>query len=644
MSIEITSQQEIDELKATGKLPSPTGVAFAIIQKSQQEDVTIQEIAHLIQSDPALSGRILKYANSTLLGARRPIISIPDALIMVGLPIIRQLALGFSLISDSQNEPCRGFDYPKFWSRSLAIAIANRALSLYAKTSADETFTMGLLCDVGQLALATIYPDSYGEVFLAAESHPNSELVRLERANYATDHKQLAVVLLKDWGFPAVFLEAVFYHDDPDSGVFEQGSRAYCLVHGLNLAASLADACLQNEEARRFLLPQLYMKGARLGIEAESLLSLSDQVVKEWQEWGSLLNIPTPQLLSFSNLANSAPPPPEIHEAATISTANPLRILAIDDDPIMRALLGKLLPSSGHTVQVAKNGKEGLRLALEFKPHLVITDWLMPEMDGLEFCKALRATEEGKEIYIILLTALEHEDSLVAAFEAGADDYIVKPFSKRVLMARLRAGERVIGLHGNLLKKEKELRVVIAELAVTIRQLHELALKDPVTQLPNRRYGLERLDQEWAATGRSQKPLCVMLLDLDHFKQVNDRYGHDVGDLVLKLVARVLKKSSRAEDFACRLGGEEFLIVCSDTDLKSAQQIGERLRKTIESTPLQAQGGPVRVTASIGVAERSSSMAGPDDLIRLSDKAMYAAKNSGRNKVIAQRGTDANHD
>lgn len=637
MSIEITSQQEIDELKAAGKLPSPTGVALAIMRKSQQEDVSVQEIAHLIQSDPALSGRIIKYANSSLLGSRRPIISIPDAVFMIGLPVVRQLALGFSLIANSRNEPCRGFDYPRFWSRSLAIAIANRALSLHVKTSADETFTMGLLCGVGKLALATIYPDSYGEVFMAATGHSNSELVRLEHTHYATDHKQLAVVLLKDWGFPTVFLEAVFYHDDPDGGVFEQGSRAYYLVNGLHLAASLADACLQSEEARRLLLPQLYMKGARLGIEAESLLSLGDQIVREWQEWGTLLNIPTPQLLSFSNLANSVPPQPEIHEAAAISTANPLRILAIDDDPIMRTLLEKLLSAAGHEIRVANNGREGLRLALEFKPHLVITDWLMPEMDGLSFCKALRATEEGKEIYIILLTAMENEDSLVEAFEAGADDFITKPFSKRVLMARLRAGERVIGLHDNLLKKEKELRVVIAELAVTIRQLHELALKDPVTQLPNRRYGLERLDQDWAATGRSQKPLCAMLLDLDHFKQVNDRYGHDIGDLVLKMVAEILRKSSRAEDFAARLGGEEFLIICSDTDLKAAQQIAERLRKTIENTPLQSRAGAICITASIGIAERSASMADPADLIRLADKAMYTAKNSGRNKVFAQR-------
>lgn len=638
MSIEITSQQEIDELKATGKLPSPTGVALAIMQKSQQEDVSVQEIARLIQSDPALSGRIIKYANSSLLGARRPVVSIPDAVLLIGLPIVRQLALGFSLISNSKHDLCSGFDYPRFWSRSLAIAIANRALSVYVKTSAEETFTLGLLCDVGKLALATIYPDSYGEVFLAAGGQPCSELVLLERSRYATDHKQLAVVLLKDWGFPTVFLEAVFYHDNPDSGVFEQGSRTYYLVHGLHLATNLADACLQVEEARRLLLPQLYMKGARLGIEAESLLSLGDQVVQEWQEWGSLLNIPTPQLLSFSHLANSAPPPPLLHEAATLFTVNSLRILAIDDDPIMRSLLERMLSSAGHAVQVAKNGKEGLELALEFKPQLVITDWLMPEMDGLAFCKFLRATEEGKEIYVILLTALETEDRLVEAFEAGADDYIVKPFSKRVLMARLRAGERVIGLHGNLLKKEKELRVVIAELAVTIRQLHELALKDPVTQLPNRRYGLEHLDQDWAATGRSQKPLCVMLLDLDHFKRVNDHYGHDVGDLVLRLVADILKKSSRTEDFACRLGGEEFLIVCCDTDLKAALQIAERLRKTIESTHLKTRGEAIQVTASIGIAERSADMADPAVLIRLADKAMYVAKNSGRNKVYAQHG------
>jgi PleD family two-component response regulator len=166
----------------------------------------------------------------------------------------------------------------------------------------------------------------------------------------------------------------------------------------------------------------------------------------------------------------------------------PLRVLAVDDDPILRTLLEKLLVLKGYQVRVAKDGREGLRLTIEFAPQIIITDWKMPEMDGLAMCRALRGSEEGEKVYIILLTAQETEDALVEAFDAGADDYIVKPFNKRVLMARLRAGERIIRLH------------------------------------------------------------------------------------------KVLEQTARTEDLSCRLGGEEFLVICPETGLKAAQTVAERIR------------------------------------------------------------------
>jgi two-component system cell cycle response regulator len=488
MTIEIISQQKIDELRSAGKLPSPGGVALAIMEKSQQEGVTVQEIALLIQSDPALAGRLMKYANSAAMGGRRPIASVPDAVHRVGLSAVRHLVLGFSLISSTRYAPCPGFDYPLFWARSLATAIANRALSLQTHASADEAFTFGLLCEIGKLALASLYPDSFGEVLAEASSGKQS-LLELENQHYAIDHRILTHALLKDWGFPNVFLETAYYYEDPDASAFEQGSRPYSLVHGLHLASCLAEACLMDEEARRNRLPPLFAKAARLGIEADELLALCARIDLEWREWGNLLGIPTQHLLSVSS------PPPSLGESETPSplpdganSVAPLRVLAVDDDPILRTLLEKLLVLKGYQVRVAKDGREGLRLTIEFAPQIIITDWKMPEMDGLAMCRALRGSEEGEKVYIILLTAQETEDALVEAFDAGADDYIVKPFNKRVLMARLRAGERIIRLH------------------------------------------------------------------------------------------KVLEQTARTEDLSCRLGGEEFLVICPETGLKAAQTVAERIR------------------------------------------------------------------
>lgn len=298
-----------------------------------------------------------------------------------------------------------------------------------------------------------------------------------------------------------------------------------------------------------------------------------------------------------------------------------------------------MLENCGYQVKTAADSRDGLRRVIEFAPQIVISDWKMPEMDGLSMCRAIRATEEGESIYLVLLTAQENEDILVEAFDAGVDDYIVKPFSPRVLKARLHAGERITRLHEALARKELDLRGVVADLALTVRQLHELSMKDPLTHLANRRYGLERLEQEWALAHRHQeKTLSVLMIDIDRFKRINDQFGHDQGDSVLKLVAGILDRAVRTGDLPCRLGGEEFLVICPDTDLKAAKSLAERIREFIQQDSLPLPSGRMQVTVSIGVSEFQPGMACPAELVRRSDEAMYMAKNSGRNRVVAMAG------
>jgi diguanylate cyclase (GGDEF)-like protein len=236
---------------------------------------------------------------------------------------------------------------------------------------------------------------------------------------------------------------------------------------------------------------------------------------------------------------------------------------------------------------------------------------------------------------------LEQDDQLVEAFEAGVDDYLTKPFTARVLAARLRAGQRVIRLQEDARRDSENLRRFAAELAVANRRLQQAALTDPLTGLPNRRYAMERLEQEWAANARTQRPLTCMVVDIDGFKQINDSYGHDSGDVVLRQVATVLRKEARAEDVICRLGGEEFLVICPDTPLGAALHLAERLRLGV-SRARSANGSISHsATVSIGVCQRESTMSHMDEFIKAADNALYDAKRAGRNRVAAANAANA---
>ena len=321
----------------------------------------------------------------------------------------------------------------------------------------------------------------------------------------------------------------------------------------------------------------------------------------------------------------------------------PFRILLVDDESITRRRLQKLLATTGHCVTTAADGREGLRQALDTNQQLIISDWMMPEMDGLELCRALRLTEAGRRMYVIMLTGCEDDTHLVQAFEAGADDYVVKPFRPRVLEARLRAGIRVLQLQEELERDKEKIDRYAEQLAAANRVLHKAALTDALTGLPNRRCLIERLGQEWAEATRHGRALACLMLDVDHFKRFNDTHGHDVGDQVLRNTAGVLKASCRSYDVVCRYGGEEFVMVCPDTDLDSARVVAERVRAAIEANIVATtQGRRLRVTISIGVAASDRDVADAVALVKAADDALYAAKEAGRNRVCASgRGVES---
>jgi diguanylate cyclase (GGDEF)-like protein len=209
-----------------------------------------------------------------------------------------------------------------------------------------------------------------------------------------------------------------------------------------------------------------------------------------------------------------------------------------------------------------------------------------------------------------------------------------KPINPRVLAARLRAGQRVIRLQQELDRDREEIRRFAAELAVSNRRLQEVALTDALTGFPNRRYAIERVQQEWQVSSRNRRPLSAMVIDVDMFKMYNDSHGHDIGDAVLKQVAGAVKGALRAQDVVARTGGDEFLVICPDTGLDAALACAERVRFAVENAPLLLEGRLLSSSVSIGVATRDNVMKEPDSLIKRADQALYLAKSKGRNCVM----------
>lgn len=303
-----------------------------------------------------------------------------------------------------------------------------------------------------------------------------------------------------------------------------------------------------------------------------------------------------------------------------------MRLLVADDDKVNCCILEEVLAQAGHEPTIVYDGKAAWDVFQEKDaPQIAIIDWVMPEMDGLELCKKLRQTEQGRKVYLILLTGREDERYFIEGFEAGADDYILKPFGPRQLLARIQAGIRVIELQN--------------ELSIANSKLERAALTDALTDMPNRRYLVERLTQEWLSADRHGQSLSCMVLDIDRFKRVNDNYGHDVGDVVLKKVADILKSAKRENDIACRFGGEEFVVLCPSSSLREATSAAMRIRVAIETETVNAfEQFNHAITVSIGVAARQPNTADADALVKAADEALYAAKDAGRNCVFGPQG------
>jgi len=300
-----------------------------------------------------------------------------------------------------------------------------------------------------------------------------------------------------------------------------------------------------------------------------------------------------------------------------------LKVLVADDSALYRKLVEQAFTNADYSLLVAQSGQEAIDLLVQHLPAIVITDWVMPDLTGIDLCQRIRAGTQNPYTYVIILTSVSDKENVVKGLAAGADDYLTKPFHPEELLARVEVGRRLVELHRQVEAKN--------------RLLEELALTDSLTGLPNRRAIDEWATRQLSGAARHGFPFWVVMADLDNFKSVNDSSGHDAGDKVLKRFAEILKTNSRRSNICGRIGGEEFLFILTHADKDNVASVVERVRKQFEEQDFFFGNRVVTVTASFGISgfHGEPGVLPPDfsSLLSQADLALYTAKHRGRNRV-----------
>ncbi|NQT16065.1 MAG: diguanylate cyclase [Planctomycetes bacterium] len=298
-----------------------------------------------------------------------------------------------------------------------------------------------------------------------------------------------------------------------------------------------------------------------------------------------------------------------------------MKVLIAEDNNVARHALEAVLNLWGFEVVSTRDGQEAwTALQKDDSLQLAVLDWMMPKMDGIELCRRVRQSNSQRYLYMILLTAKENRESLLQGLNAGADDFLTKPFDPDELEQRLRAGQRIVQLQNELLATQERLRVQ--------------ATHDPLTGVLNHGAILEVLDCEVERACRNGLPVSLIMADLDHFKRVNDTHGHQIGDRVLRFAAQTISRSIRCYDSVGRYGGEEFVVVLPGAKIDEAEAFAERIRAELAGRTIDVEATRLNVTVSLGVATEDPPAASrADSLVYAADMALYRAKSDGRNCV-----------
>ncbi|MBI5640743.1 MAG: diguanylate cyclase [Nitrospirae bacterium] len=308
------------------------------------------------------------------------------------------------------------------------------------------------------------------------------------------------------------------------------------------------------------------------------------------------------------------------------------RVLLVEDDPLQADVTKEILQNNGYDVLWAQDGVSAIKTVKTERPDIVLLDVILPGLDGYEVCRWLKMEESTKGIPVIMLTVKKELSDKISGLQIGADDYLPKPYNELELNARIYASLRTKALQDELRMKNRQLEELLGK-------VEHMAITDALTGLYNRRRFHDVLTKEFERARRYATPFSLVMLDVDHFKKVNDTYGHHVGDVVLKEVANIIPQSIREVDTAARYGGEEFMIILPNTEKERAVHVAERMRESIAVNTFQGVGCPV--TVSIGLCGLPDDILDNEDrLLLCADFAMYRAKQNGRNRVESADGQD----
>ncbi|MDF1799112.1 MAG: HDOD domain-containing protein [Planctomycetota bacterium] len=617
-----------EELRRTGRLPSPSGVGARILALTQAEDSTVDDIADALVHDPALTGRILRIANSAVSAGTMPMTTAKAAAMRLGMKAVSSIAVGFTVVSAHRRGYCEEFDYEGFWSISMATAAAGQELARrILPESTAEAFTAGLVMGIGRLGLASVQPVVYGSV-LSTWRGDLAELRALEREHLKIDHAELTGLLLGDWGIPAHVADAV-RSAMTDLGDLPPGPSRQ-LADILTLATHLAHhhIGLPDQDLAADPIVASHLEHLHLGIEAlEEILSAAET---EWRSLALDLELRPLPPTEVTGIEGDSARPEEVEA--------PL-VLVVDDDPISLKLITNCVGRAGYRVAATENPLDAMALAIQHEPAVLITDWVMPELSGLELCRALRRCEVGRRLYIMVLTGREEEDACKQAFDAEADDFIRKPFNPRDMVDRIQVGVRLAEAQDALAcaREEPEAKACgtsdIDDISGSDRALGEESGRDLVTGLPNRVFATSRLAVLFERARHDETSLAVIAVTID--PAAGDLGNPLLGNELSKQVAEVAKPCLRKKDPFCCTSPGRFLILCPDADLLEAATIAERLRGTIEAADLTIGDKTGAVTISAGVAELAAATATPAALLQLAEMALELGAMDGANAVHA---------
>jgi two-component system cell cycle response regulator len=310
-----------------------------------------------------------------------------------------------------------------------------------------------------------------------------------------------------------------------------------------------------------------------------------------------------------------------------LEAVSPCRVLVVDDDDLVRARLTALLRVAEFEVEAAASGEDALRIMSARHCQILLTDWQMPDMDGLSLCRLVREQPSESYVYVLMLSVRDSKQDLLTGLAAGADDYVAKSAPIEEILARMEVARRITHVENSLRSSNRENR--------------RLSVTDALTGAYNLRYLMKNLPRELARSQRYGHPLALLSCDIDRFKQINDGFGHEAGnDLLQAFVARTESCIRKSSDWLARVGGDEFLIVLPETDAVGADRVAQKLRKVFSRAPVPTHAGSVNFTASIGVTavepqHNIKSAANVDDLLRAADRGLYASKKQGGNRATA---------